>query len=82
MNTVKDEVFAIIAKEGDIELDSITLQSTLHSLQIESLAALEIIFEIEDHFGISLPERDPKFDTASVEGLVSAVERLVAKKNS
>ncbi len=41
---------------------------------------MQIIFEIEDHFKITLPDRDPNFDTESVKGLVEAVEKLVAEK--
>jgi acyl carrier protein len=41
---------------------------------------VQIIFEIEDHFKITLPDRDPNFDTESVKGLVEAVEKLVAEK--
>ena len=31
---------------------------------------------------ITLPDRDPNFDTESVKGLVDAVERLVAEKQA
>jgi len=41
---------------------------------------VQIIFELEDRFGITLPDRDPTVDTESVRGLVAAVERLVAEK--
>jgi acyl carrier protein len=80
MDTVQDEIFAIIAEEGRIAPGTITLESTWQDLQIESLAALEVLFELEEHFGISLPEQDPRFDTGSVHGLVDAVKRLLAEK--
>lgn len=78
MSEVQDTVFDIIAKEANIERAKITLDSTLKELDIQSLDAVQIIFEIEDHFKITLPDRDPNFDTESVKGLVDAVERLVA----
>ena len=80
MSSVQETIFGIIAKEAGIDLGKITLDSTLKELEIQSLDAVQIIFEIEDHFKITLPDRDPNFDTESVKGLVDAVERLVAEK--
>jgi acyl carrier protein len=80
MSSVQDTIFDIIAKEAGIERDKITPESTLKELQIQSLDAVQIIFEIEDQFKITLPDRDPNFDTESVKGLIDAVERLVAEK--
>jgi acyl carrier protein len=79
---VQDTVFGIIAKEANIDVSKITLGSTLKELDIQSLDAVQIIFEIEDHFKIALPDRDPNFDTESVKGLVDAVEKLVADKSA
>ncbi|MFI4888881.1 MAG: acyl carrier protein, partial [Burkholderiales bacterium] len=53
---------------------------TLKDLEIPSLDAIQIIFEIEDHFKIQMPDRDPNFDTESVKGLVDTVEKLLAEK--
>jgi acyl carrier protein len=77
---VKQTVFSIIAKEAGIEESKVTLDSTLKDLEIPSLDAIQIIFEIEDHFKIQLPDRDPNFDTESVKGLVDTVEKLLAQK--
>ncbi|MEP6939666.1 MAG: phosphopantetheine-binding protein [Rudaea sp.] len=80
MSSVQDTVFNIIAKEANIDIGKVTLESTLKDLDIQSLDAVQIIFEIEDAFKITLPDRDPNFDTESVKGLVDAVEKLVAAK--
>lgn len=82
MSTLQEQLFQIISREAGIPLERITLQSTLQDLQIDSLDAIEILFDIEEHFKISLPERDPNFDTASVQGLVTAVESLLAQTAS
>lgn len=78
MSSVQDSVFDIIAKESGVDRNLITPDATLKDLKIESLDAVQIIFEIEDHFKITMPDRDPNFDTESVKGLVDAVEKLVA----
>ena len=80
MDNTQDAIFAIIAKEAHIPVEKISLESTLKDLQIDSLDVVQIIFELEDRFGITLPDRDPTVDTDSVRGLVTAVERLVAEK--
>ena len=73
MSSVQETIFGIIAKEANIDLAKITPDSTLKELEIQSLDAVQIIFEIEDHYKITLPDRDPNFDTDSVRGLVEAM---------
>jgi acyl carrier protein len=82
MDNTQDAIFAIIAKEAHIPVEKISLESTLKDLEIDSLDVVQIIFELEDRFGITLPDRDPTVDTDSVRGLVAAVERLIVEKNA
>lgn len=82
MSSVQETIFAIISKEAGIDIGKISLDSTLKDLEIQSLDAVQIIFEIEDHYKITMPDRDPNFDTESVKGLVEAVEKLVAEKQT
>jgi acyl carrier protein len=77
---VQQTVYGIIAREANLDVDKITPQSTLKDLAIPSLDAIQIIFEIEDHFKIQMPDRDPDFDTESVGGLVETVRKLVADR--
>ena len=80
MSSVQETIFSIISKEANIDLGKITLDSSLKDLEIQSLDAVQIIFEIEDQFKITLPDRDPNFDTETVKGLVEAVDKLLAEK--
>ena len=82
MSSVQETIFDIISKEAGIDIAKISMDSTLKDLEIQSLDAVQIIFEIEDQYKITLPDRDPNFDTESVKGLVEAVERLVAEKQA
>ena len=77
---VQQTVFGIIAKEANIDVSKITLDSTLKDLEIQSLDAIQIIFEIEDHYKIQMPDRDPNFDTESVRGLVETVRKLLEEQ--
>ena len=78
MSSVQDTIFDIIAKESGIDRAKITPDATLKDLEIQSLDAVQILFEIEDHFKVTMPDRDPNFDTESVKGLIETVEKLVA----
>jgi acyl carrier protein len=80
MSSVKDTIYDIIAKESGIDRAKITPEATLKDLEIQSLDAVQILFEIEDHFKITMPDRDPNFDTESVKGLIDTVEKLVAEQ--
>lgn len=80
MSQVQDTIFDIIAKESGIDRAKITPDATLKDLEIQSLDAVQILFEIEDHFKITMPDRDPNFDTESVRGLVETVEKLIAEQ--
>lgn len=80
MSRVQDTVFDIIAKESGIDREKITPEATLKDLDIQSLDAVQILFEIEDHFKVTMPDRDPNFDTESIKGLVETVEKLLAEQ--
>jgi acyl carrier protein len=70
----------IVAKHRPEDGPPILPGSTLKDLGIDSLNAIEILFEIEEDFGINLPDRDPEFDTDSLQGLVEAVDGALALK--
>ena len=78
--SVQEQVFKIIAEHGKVDLDKVTPTSTLKDLDIASLEAIEIIFDIEEHFDINMPDRDPDFDADSAQGLVDAVQEALAAK--
>ena len=55
MSNVQQEVFEIISKQAKIDIGAIKLESTLKDLGVASLDAIEVIFDIEEHFNINLP---------------------------
>jgi len=80
MSNVQQEVFEIISKQAKIDIGTIKAESTLKDLGIASLDAIEVIFDIEEHFNINLPNEDVDFEGGTVGDLVAAVERQVAQK--
>lgn len=79
--TIQQQILEIVAKHAAVDVATLTPQSTLKEAGIDSLEAIEIIFDIEEHFDITLPDRDPNFDTESAQGLISAVETALAAKS-
>jgi len=78
--TTEQQICAIIAKHCAADAPPILPTFNLTDLGIDSLDGIEILFEIEEHFDVTLPERDPDFDPGSVQGLVDAVDAALASK--
>lgn len=79
--SVQQQILAIVATHADVDVATLKPESTLKEVSIDSLEAIEIIFDIEEHFDITLPDRDPNFDTETAQGLISAVETALAAKD-
>jgi acyl carrier protein len=80
MSSIEPTVIDIIAKTCSIERDRIALDATLKDLDVHSLDAVQVLFEIEDKFNVSVPERDDRYAAGTVRDLIEGVERLVAAK--
>lgn len=78
--STETDILAIIVKHGVTDGAEVTSQSTLKELGLDSLQAIEILFEIEEHFDVTLPDRDPDFDNNSVQGLIDAVDVALQAK--
>jgi len=78
--TVGEIIIAIIAKEMRVDTSRVSTTSTMEELQVESLDAIQIIFEIEDRFQISIPYDKSIHSLNSVGDIVMMVERLLLEK--
>ncbi len=59
---------------------TVTADSTLLDLEIESLEIVEVIFEIEEQLNIEMPyNANQEKDYQTVEDVLTVVERLVAE---
>lgn len=79
---IAEQVFDIVARHGEIDRASLSPESTLKDLGIDSLEAIETIFDVEEHFDINFPSQDPNLDGGTLSGLVSAVQEALAAKPS
>ena len=85
MSEISQTIIEIVAEQAMLEPEDITLDSTLAELDMDSLAMVEVIFALEEKFGISIPfnandPQDSDFDISSVASIVAAVEGLVKEQ--
>jgi acyl carrier protein len=86
MSEVASEVIAIIAKKQRAGKQAVQASDKLEDLGLNSLDAVEMIFDLEEKFDIQIPYNantsNPGTDLKTVGDVVKAVERLVAQKQS
>ncbi len=80
MSSTEQIIFDIIAKTCSVDRARITLDATLKDLDVHSLDAVQVLFEIEDRFDIAVPEREDQYSAGTVRDLIEGVDRLVAEK--
>ena len=82
---IENKVIEIIAELAVLEVEDVSIDSSLDSLGIDSLGLVESIFAIEETFDIQIPfnANDPQnseFDISSVATIIAGIQELVAKK--
>lgn len=80
MSSTEQIIFDIIAKTCSIERDRINLDATLKDLDVHSLDAVQVLFEIEDRFDVAVPEREDQYSAGTVRDLIEGVDQLLAAK--
>jgi acyl carrier protein len=86
MSDVAGDVIAIIAKRKRVEKPTVEMSDRLEDLGLESLGAVEVIFDLEEKFDIQIPynanAKDPQAAFETVGDVVTAVQNLIDKKKS
>lgn len=81
MTGCMNELLELIQKAYDIDPVSIDPNQPLSDFGLDSLALAELMFNIEDHFGIDYPEsRANVYTLAELAQVVDEVRRAVATK--
>lgn len=75
-----DEIASQIAEKAKIDIATIQPQSTLKDMGVSSLDAIELLFDIEEHYGITFPDQGPNFGSDTVQQLVDVVKDALAAK--
>ena len=82
--SIMDQVISLVAEKAMLDRDQVTPTSTMEDLGIDSLTVVELIFAIEETFGVEVPfnanePENSEFDVSSVGAVAESVERLVAE---
>ena len=85
MADVTNDVVAIIAKKKRVEKPTVELSDRLEDLGLESLDAVEMIFDLEEKFDIEIPynanTNNPRAEFETVGDVVKLIQKLVDKKS-
>jgi acyl carrier protein len=74
MNTeVEQKIIDIIAKEAQIDRELLKPESTMDEFDIPSITQFEVLFAIEEAFGVELPDEP---DDLTLRGLARQVAAL------
>ena len=80
-DAVAQKVIAAIAKMKKIPPETITLNSTLEELKIDSLDGLNLFFDLEEAFDINIPDEGAK-KMRTVGQIVEGLDQLIAGKGA
>lgn len=75
-DSVAQKVIGVIAKYRKIPAESITMNTTFDELGIDSLDGINLVFELEEEFNLSIPD-DRAFGMKTVGQIVEGIEKLV-----
>jgi acyl carrier protein len=76
---VRDRVIARIASAKSLAPEDVSLETTFASLGLDSLDAFNLIADLEEDFGIEIPN-DEVMGIRSIGETITAIEKLVAER--
>lgn len=75
-SNISGQVFALLASRCSKEISEIDPNSSITvDLGLDSVGAAELLMDVEEHFGIELPDA-VLFDVRSVSDLINAIMRF------
>jgi acyl carrier protein len=75
--TTLDTITELASKQFGRDAAEIDVDATFDKLGADSLGMLEFLFELEDHFGISIPQ-DEAVNAKTIRALASLLDQLLA----
>ena len=83
MTDVTNDVVGIIAKKKRVDKPAVELTDRLEDLGLESIDAVEMIFDLEEKFDIQIPvnANNPRTEFDTVGQVVNAVQKLVDEQS-
>ena len=81
MEELEQKVLEIIAQQKRVPVENVTINSSFDELGMDSLDAVNILFELEGAFDINIPDEKAR-QIKSVREMVDGVRALVAEKKT
>ncbi len=81
MTELEQECVRRIAQAKDLAADSITLETTLESIAMDSLDRVTLSFDMEEEYGVEIPESQ-LHEIVTVGDVSAAVQRALLKKQA
>ena len=78
--TTYERLKAILVKDYKLAPEALTLEAPLEGLGLDSLGVAELLFNVEDEFGIKLPPEPVQLPT--IGDVVRYVDELVAAQRA
>jgi acyl carrier protein len=69
----------ILVRDYCVPREQITPEATLVTLGLDSLSLLELMFKIEDHYGVKIDDDTPT-DLVTVDDVVRYIDGQIARK--
>ncbi|HID72858.1 TPA: acyl carrier protein [Candidatus Micrarchaeota archaeon] len=76
---IEQTLKASIARQKMLAVEDISLDSSLEALDISSLDAISLVFDIEDQYGVEVPNEALK-KLHTVRDIVEGVDQLLAER--
>lgn len=78
---IAERVQKVMAKHLRVDVDKVPLDATFEQLGMDSLDNVNLLFEIEDEFDISIDDQEAKA-IKSIPEMVEGIEVLLARKTA
>lgn len=78
---LEERVRKLVAKQMRIPVENVTIDSTFEQLGMDSLDGVNLLFEVEEEFDISIDD-DASRSIKSVREMVNGIEMLLERKSA
>jgi len=80
LSTTFERLQQLFIAHFDYNIEELTAATTLENLGLDSLDIIEFMFEIENEFGITIPDRE--FKVTTIQDMVDALDRFISEQDS
>jgi acyl carrier protein len=75
-----DQIVDVIASEGMVDREKITMDATIESLDLKSIDIVMILTALEDKFDVYIPMDGPFHEAKDVKSLIDAVATYIIQE--